>query len=82
MSLSAPQIRDTVSAAQRETDQRERSAWAEAAGLTVDAFAGLELEHNAAPGSVILSASSVSRDGDHVFEVRTAAGTRWCRSRT
>ena len=46
-----------------------RPAWVWAASLTAGEPAGLELEHDGAPGSVVLSAATVSRDLDHVFHV-------------
>jgi hypothetical protein len=45
-----------------------RDAWERAAALTTEPV-GLELEHDAEPGTVVISAASVSQDRDHVFRV-------------
>jgi hypothetical protein len=45
------------------------AAWQEAADMSNGTPVGLELEHDGAPGSLIVSAASVSRDGNQVFQV-------------
>jgi hypothetical protein len=37
--------------------------------IALDPIVGLELEHDSAPGTVVFSAATVSRDLDHVFHV-------------
>jgi hypothetical protein len=46
-----------------------RRATAEAASVALDPTVGLELEHDSPPGTVVFSATTVSRDLDHVFHV-------------
>ena len=46
-----------------------RLAWSRAAELSTEPTAGLELQHDGAPGSVVFAAASVSQDLTHVFHV-------------